>query len=664
MFIEFLNAIKSEISGIKAKRYVEGIAQFHRIQASQGYHKAALYVVNELKKFGIEAKIQKFISDGKTKYFDWPSPVGWDIEYGELRIIHPKDMKLADYSITPLSVVVHSNSTPEEGITAEVVYVGKGILPEHYEGKDVKDKFVLATGKASMVHKEAVIKRGAKGIILFDPKKVDVPDAVPYQAIWPVKEELERVGIGFSLSLRDAQKILNYLDKGEKVIAFAKTKTRFYDSNLEVITAEIPGENNKEEIVFIAHLCHPYPGANDNASGSGLLIEIARTLKKLLDKGLIQPLDRTIRFMWVPEMLGTLAFIHRYPKQVENIIAGFNLDMVGEKQSKTKSVLTIIPPPLSLPSFVAAIVEDVMKYVAEAPLKQYGEVSGLPAFRYKITPFLGGSDHYIFVDSNYKKPFVSFTQWPDLYYHSSLDSTENVDPNMLEYIGEIALTSALLIGYKNKTTAIWVLDAIKNFCTMKIKDIERSIVGFILKTEDKSKIIERFPVAQMVLDSITQWAIEAIESTRTIFTDEFFETLILSAIDEISQVATFSKEIIKKIILSKQVSPEECKLTTKEKRLMTMFPVRKFKAPVYYPKLRDEISEEKRIWYINKEDENHSFRTQIDAAINYMTGTYSIYDIYIALNAEYSFNTITLEDLITVIKDLEALGIIEISQKE
>ena len=95
-----------------------------------------------------------------------------------------------------------------------------------------------------------------------------------------------------------------------------------------------------------------------------------------------------------------------------------------------------------------------------------------------------------------------------------------------------------------------------------------------------------------------------------------------------------------------------------------MFPVRKFKAPVYYPKLRDEISEEKRIWYINKEDENHSFRTQIDAAINYMTGTYSIYDIYIALNAEYSFNTITLEDLITVIKDLEALGIIEISQKE
>ena len=86
---------------------------------------------------------------------------------------------------------------------------------------------------------------------------------------------------------------------------------------------------------------------------------------------------------------------------------------------------------------------------------------------------------------------------------------------MLEYIGEIALTSALLIGYKNKTTAIWVLDAIKNFCTMKIKDIERSIVGFILKTEDKSKIIERFPVAQMVLDSITQWAIEAIESTRT-----------------------------------------------------------------------------------------------------------------------------------------------------
>ena len=664
MFLDFLNAVKSEISGIKAKRYVEGISQFHRLQASQGYHKAALYVVNELKKIGIEAKIQKFISDGETEYFDWPSPIGWSIDYGELRVIHPVEKKLADFSITPLSVVVHSNSTPEEGITAEVVYVGKGILPEHYEGKNVKDKFVLATGKASMVHEEAVMKRGAKGIIVFDPSKVDVPDAVRYQAIWPQKIDIDRVGVGFSISLRDAQEILRYLDRGEKVIVFAKTKTKFYDSNLEVVTAEIQGESGNEDIVFIAHLCHPYPGANDNASGSGLLIEIARTLKTLLDKGLIHPLNRTVKFMWVPEMYGTLAYIHRHIKQVDKIFAGFNLDMVGENQSKTQSVLTIVSPPLSLPSFIVAIVDDITRYVAEEPLRQYGEVSGLPAFRYKVTPFSGGSDHYIFVDANYKKPFVAFIQWPDLYYHSSMDSIENVDPKMLEYVGEIVLTSALLIAYKDKNSAIWILNAIKNFCIRKIKEIEKNIVGFILKTEDKSKIIKRFPIAQMVLDSFTQWAIESIESTRDIFTDDFFETLILAAIDEISQVATFSKEVIKKIILSKQVSPEECKLTTKEKRLMTMFPVRKFKAPLYYAKLRDGISEEKRIWYLNKEEKYPSFRTQIDAAANYMTGTYSIYDIYIALNAEYNFNTMKLDDLVTVVNDLETLGLVKIYQKK
>jgi aminopeptidase-like protein len=58
-------------------------------------------------------------------------------------------------------------------------------------------------------------------------------------------------------------------------------------------------------------------GANDNASGCAAILETARVIKKLADEGKTPPLKRSIRFLFVPEISGTIAYLKKYPELIK-----------------------------------------------------------------------------------------------------------------------------------------------------------------------------------------------------------------------------------------------------------------------------------------------------------------------------------------------------------
>jgi len=195
--VNFKKIVREELSGNVAKSFVAEICRFHRIQASTMFHEAAEYVKSELLKMGLnDAVIEQFPADGAYKYWTYTSPVGWEVKNAELYMIEPEEKLLVSYADIPQSLHTFSNSTPPEGVTAELVDVGAGTKPSDYEGKNVKGKFVLGTGRARLVHQQAVYKFGALGVITdtitYEMKNVrenlDIPDAHAYQAIWPTAE--------------------------------------------------------------------------------------------------------------------------------------------------------------------------------------------------------------------------------------------------------------------------------------------------------------------------------------------------------------------------------------------------------------------------------------------------------------------------------------------
>jgi hypothetical protein len=91
---------------------------------------------------------------------------------------------------------------------------------------------------------------------------------------------------------------------------------------------------------------------------------VARTLTTLVRSGRIPAPDRTIRFVWPPEIEGTLALLNARPELASRIKAVVHMDMVGGGPV-TKAIFHVTRGPASLPSFVYDVGQAFGAFVNE-----------------------------------------------------------------------------------------------------------------------------------------------------------------------------------------------------------------------------------------------------------------------------------------------------------
>lgn len=458
--------LHEELSGEIAKDHVVQITRHHRIQGSRGYRDAANYVLDQLRGYGFsddEAWIESFPSDGRIAYQTWQSPSGWDVERAELRMVEPYDERIVGYPEIAMSLITYSN--PGD-VTAELVWVGRGTRDDDYDGVDVRGKFVLATGYGGEVHRQAVLERGAAAVVCYldDERAKQYPDMLQYTGMWPRTEELEDVTFGFNITNRQGERLREMLAAGRRVVLRGQVEGIGLEPyHMDVVVARIAGsERPEEEIVFSAHLDHPKESANDNASGSAAILDIARSIRDLIEEGRLSRPKRTLRFLWVPEWYGTMAYIDAHPEMAGpeldgSWLANLNLDMVGEHPELLHSHLIVTRTPASIPSALNDVLAEMVAMVDRMEVRT--PRGSLSAFNYRITPYSGGSDHMMFIDR--KIPGSMFTH-TDYTHHTSEDTPDKVDPVELERSEIIATAAALYLSDLSELEAVdlvWLVGA-------------------------------------------------------------------------------------------------------------------------------------------------------------------------------------------------------------
>jgi len=646
------------------------------------FHQAAQHVKQQLQNIGLQdAKIEQFPSDGNTKYWTHTSPIGWEIKNAELWITEPEQKLLTRYCDTPTCLHTCSNATPPEGITAELVDVGAGTKPEDYEGKDVKDKLVLATGRARPVHEEAVYKRGAAGVITDTlahemknvRESIDIPDAHSYQSIWPTAEALNRVKFGFSLSKRQGNQLRALLAKNKKPVKLhAKVDAKLFPSNLDVVTATIPGASRpNEEVFIIAHLCHPQPSANDNASGSGLLIEMARTAQTLIDSGKIQRPKRTLRFIWVPETYGTLAYLCNHEDQTNQLIAGINLDMVGQDQELCRSTLTLDRTPDSLPSYL----NDLLLSLMEQSIKEFDfdtTFGSASTFRYAANPHTGGSDHHEFVDSTIGVPCVMLLQWPDMFYHTSMDTIDKVSANSLKRVGWIATVAALTLANADIEETVWLLNQTCSRGIARIEEAQRQAVQALYDKKENSKSSKEEQAKAVAkvswhhrnkIDHMVWREKQAAASVKALAYGLELEAMIQRSNQHIETTGKNALQRIEETIsfLSKTLGmtiPAHTEETEADKQARATVPKRMFKGTLSTDTFKKLLGEEEYRWYEEAGKKDTKLTLKNAEILNFMDGKRTLYEITKAVSAEYTETNV--EHALKFIKDLEKTNLVSI----
>ncbi len=617
------------LSGERAKDHVIEITRHHRIQGSRGYRHAAEYVEATLRAAGFaesDAYTESFPSDGRVSYQTWQSPSGWDITSGELRMVEPREERIVGYPEIAMSVMTYSNAGDA---TAELVWVGRGTSDRDYEGKDVAGKFVLATGYGGSVHRLAVLEYGAAAVVCYldDDRAREYPDMLAYTGMWPRTDELERVTFGFNLTNRQGTRLRSLLENGTRVVLHGRvTGIGLEPYFMDVPVAVIRGsERPEDEIVFSAHLDHPKESANDNASGSAALLDIAATLHRLIESGRMPRPKRTLRFLWVPEWYGTMAYVDRHPELRGpalggRVLANLNLDMVGENLEIIHSQMGLTMTPASIPSALNDVVANMAEMVSRMNVRT--PRGSLSAMNYRVTPYSGGSDHMMFIDR--KVPGIMLGHGPDYTHHTSEDTPDKVDPVELERSEIIAAATALYLSDLSDAEAADLAYLVGQNGMARLGAAAREIRTGMLAGEDRAVT---WSEAQNALTHRAAWEQAAIGSVLQFNDGEGARRAVKGASARLDQLAASVRSALRDEARAAGLSTERS--TGGDSRV----PVRLTRGPLDFGLPESRLDEERAAWYASPEFTlNGNQRFEL---VNFIDGARTVSDIRNALSAEY-----------------------------
>ncbi len=350
-------AAASRITAASAFATVEILAapgMAGRLSGTEGYGKAVGHVVAEVRKAGLRPPAD--LSDYKQAFTHGLA----GIEAASLTLLPAegeKDGKPYEAEVLKdWSPMVNGGSGD---VTAEVVFVGYGFDAaaegrDDYSGVDVKGKVVLVLRgepegrewkdhRSTVARTNAAARKGAAGFLLIDSPVTstsvgisrELPEAMVSEAF------ADRLLAGKKLTVAELRK---FLSKGALASFATGSRLRFSvkgrpwrEVTTHNVVALLPGSDpalKGEYVVVGSHLDHIgdwprlNPGADDNASGSASLLEVARAAATLKARP-----RRTIAFVWfAAEELGLRGaehFAKNPPKGLEKCVAVLNMDMLG-----------------------------------------------------------------------------------------------------------------------------------------------------------------------------------------------------------------------------------------------------------------------------------------------------------------------------------------------
>lgn len=200
-----------------------------------------------------------------------PFPVhSWEFSSGKLKV---NDLEL------DMSSYCGVKGTPEEGITAEVVDVGRGTAAD-YEGKDVTDKLVLCTFDIlddywmSLPAYQAEIRGAAGCIISYCGENYGTREDAINSFDSQCKHSLP-VG---NISRKSASILRELLNQGPVTATMTLDIEVDFDGKSSNVVGYIPGKDPNKMIMLGGHMDGYFHSYQDDLLGVGIILGIAKAM--------------------------------------------------------------------------------------------------------------------------------------------------------------------------------------------------------------------------------------------------------------------------------------------------------------------------------------------------------------------------------------------------
>lgn len=430
-----------------------------RLTGHEGYTAAARWAAGKFREWGL-----KPLGAGEGYLQAYPSPYTV-IDKAEMTLrleetpgAAGKEKHFKEMTLQPEKEFLPLLFSDSGDKTAGLVFAGWGISAaelnyDDYAGLDVEDKFVLcfrgtpdqadARFQSHDEHRtrmKTAKDKGAAGLIYIYPEPASNPNGdwlpgfLPAQVSEKVADAIfKEIGVTAAGLKKDLAVYKRPLSFPLRASAHLAVESRHFPGGVGYnVVGWVEGSDpklKKECLVIGGHFDHTgrhmgllFPGADDNASGSAVVMEIAEAFSKLGRK----PKRSVVFALFGGEEMGlqgSTYFVEHPPSVFSRTHAMFNFDMTGEGDG-TGCALGPDSPELK------RCLEQADRHVGT--LRSTGVIRGVGVRSSDFAPFfLQGI------------PCVSFhSNGPHLHYHRTGDSIHRINPDMLADVSRLAFLTA------------------------------------------------------------------------------------------------------------------------------------------------------------------------------------------------------------------------------
>lgn len=293
----------SEISGQRQFDFVSGF-DYIREAGTPGEEKAALAILEELTKIGVESHLEKFTFDT------------FEIKEARLFVTEPYEK---EYRVTGYG---RCGNTSKDGTEAEFLYVENG---DDISLSYARDKIVMVNNPVRKDMYRKFVEAGAVGFVSITGTPVDEgEDLITRTYALPVMEETPIQGV--NVHYKDAVEMVSKGASKVKIIVQQDAVTRTSAN----VVARMEGTDKADEILTLtAHFdsVPEGPGAYDNMAGCAIIMELCHYFKK-------HPSRRTMEFVWFGAeekgLVGSRNYVETHKEELNKHQFNMNVDLAGQ----------------------------------------------------------------------------------------------------------------------------------------------------------------------------------------------------------------------------------------------------------------------------------------------------------------------------------------------
>lgn len=320
-----------------------------RTYGTPSNHAAAAWLASQFREAGLDVQIREDTPR------DWYLPVSWEIRAGAVAA-----------GATP---AVLKTTWPSTGAPSAK---GEGLLSVD-----------AAPGGVCLLSKNPTPETATGCVaVLFDGRTSASgwPGVGRLRGAWTIPV--------FAVSPRETQPLRDRVTAGEQIRVGFALEAKTGNGPAHTVVATLPGKDRSKHILFCAHGDSDSggPGANDNASGVAIVLEIARAAAAAIKSGAMPVPAWDLRFAsWGGEIASTREYLAAMDKDASTLQAVFNYDQSGFGASK--DALYVEPDDVAANRDIVTLVRSVMTAHLGTP--------GFPSRAASIKS-QGGTDSYVF----------------------------------------------------------------------------------------------------------------------------------------------------------------------------------------------------------------------------------------------------------------------------